>query len=142
MQARKDDDGWVINGKKHVVVNAPIADIFLVLAYIDPDAGHEQGMSFFLIEKDSPGLVVGQALETMGMRGVPLASLELKDCACREVLGGIAGKGFEQCALDAGPSSPLSVHGRGLQLIKGVMDDIDIDTCQDGTSIRMVKHKR
>lgn len=52
------------------------------------------------------------------------------------------GKGFEQCALDAGPSSPLSVHGRGLQLIKGVMDDMDIDTCQDGTSIRMVKLKK
>ncbi|MBN1289409.1 MAG: ATP-binding protein [Actinobacteria bacterium] len=51
------------------------------------------------------------------------------------------GKGFEQCALDAGPSSPLSVHGRGLQLIKGVMDEMDINTCKDGTAIRMVKHK-
>ncbi|MBN2169363.1 MAG: ATP-binding protein [Actinobacteria bacterium] len=51
------------------------------------------------------------------------------------------GKGFEQCALDAGPSSPLSVHGRGLQLIKGVMDEMDIDTCKDGTAIRMIKRK-
>ena len=96
MQARKENDGWVINGKKHVVVNAPIADIFLVLAYTAPDADPEQGMGFFLIERDSPGLVVGETLETMGMRGVPLASLELKDCACREILGEVPGRGFEQ----------------------------------------------
>ena len=94
--ARRDDDGWVLSGKKHIVINAPIADVFLVLAYTDPEAGGEKGVSFFLIDRDCPGLSVGETLETMGVRGVPIASLTLTNCRCREILGGKAGNGHEQ----------------------------------------------
>ena len=94
--ARRDGDAWLISGKKHIVINAPIADVFVVLAYTEPDAGAETGMSFFLVERNTPGLSVGEPLDTMGVRGVPVASLTLANCRCNEILGGAAGNGHQQ----------------------------------------------
>ena len=96
--ARRDDDGWLLSGTKHIVINAPIAGVFLVLAYTDPDAGMEKGMSFFLVDRDCPGVSIGESIETMGMRGVPIASLALDDCRCSEILGGQPGKAYQQLA--------------------------------------------
>ncbi|MBN2299353.1 MAG: acyl-CoA dehydrogenase family protein [Deltaproteobacteria bacterium] len=94
--ARRDGQDWLVNGDKNIVVNAPIADVFLVLALTDPDGGIEKGMSLFLVEKDSPGLTVGASVETMGMRGVPMASVEFKNCRASELMGEKPGKGYQQ----------------------------------------------
>jgi butyryl-CoA dehydrogenase len=94
--ARRDSDGWLLSGKKHIVVNAPIADVFLVLAYSNPDAGQESGMSFFIIEKGSPGMKLGEPIKMMGMRGVPIASVELDNCRAVSILGEEPGKGKQQ----------------------------------------------
>jgi alkylation response protein AidB-like acyl-CoA dehydrogenase len=94
--AHKDAGRWVINGKKDIVVNAPIADIMLVLAYHDKDAGPERGMGIFIIEKGSAGLMIGEPIETMGLRGAPIAAVSMKDCTAAGVLGGDPGKGHEQ----------------------------------------------
>jgi butyryl-CoA dehydrogenase len=93
---RRTNEGWVLSGKKHIVVNAPIADVFLVLAYSNRDAGAESGMSFFIVEKDTPGLKVGEPIKMMGMRGVPIASVELDNCLAVSVLGDEPGKGKHQ----------------------------------------------
>ena len=66
--ARKDSDGWLLNGVKDIVVNAPMADIILVLAYTDKSAEAEQGMSLFIVEKGVVGLDIGFPIETMGLR--------------------------------------------------------------------------
>ena len=94
--ARKDGDRWIISGRKNIVVNAPIADVFLVLAYNDKDAGVERGMGIFIVEKGSEGLMISEPIETMGLRGAPIAALTLSDCAAAGVLGGFPGKGYEQ----------------------------------------------
>jgi len=94
--ARKVDGRWVINGKKDIVVNAPMADVLLVLAYHDKDAGAERGMGIFIIEKGSAGLMIGEPIETMGMRGAPIAGVAMNDCIAVGVLGGEPGKGHEQ----------------------------------------------
>ena len=53
--AEKQDGRWILNGEKDLVTNAPIADAFLVLAWTDRDAGLEQGMSLFLVDRSSGG---------------------------------------------------------------------------------------
>jgi alkylation response protein AidB-like acyl-CoA dehydrogenase len=94
--ARRDGKTWRLNGDKNVVVNAPIADVFLVLAYTDKDAGAESGMSIFICDKGARGLRIGRPVETMGLRGVPLAGIYLDDCVAAGILGGTPGKGYEQ----------------------------------------------
>ena len=94
--AGKDDDGWLLNGTKNIVINAPIADVFLVLAYTDLDAGLENGMSFFLVDRNCHGVSVGETIETMGVRGVPIAPITLDGCKCSKILGGHPGKAYQQ----------------------------------------------
>ena len=94
--AGKDGEAWLLNGTKNVVVNAPIADVFLVLAYSGKDAGAENGMSIFICDKDAEGLRIGEPIETMGLRGVPVAGISMENCVTAGILGGTPGKGYDQ----------------------------------------------
>ncbi len=94
--AGKEGDVWVLNGVKDIVANAPIADVFLVLACTEKEAGAEGGMSLFVVEKDARGLNISDSIETMGLRGVPIAGVKLDNCEAKEIVGGEPGKGYEQ----------------------------------------------
>jgi alkylation response protein AidB-like acyl-CoA dehydrogenase len=87
---------WLLNGAKNLVVNAPMADVILVLAYSNAEAGKENGMSLFIVEKDAEGLVLGKTAETLGLRGVPMAPVSMDGCVSSGILGGVQGKGFSQ----------------------------------------------
>ncbi|MCD6570411.1 MAG: acyl-CoA dehydrogenase family protein [Deltaproteobacteria bacterium] len=96
--ADKKGDKWVINGTKDLVTNASIADVFLVLAYTDRDAGDGSGMTLFIVDKGTKGLSIGSPIETMGLRGASIAGISLDNCEISDdsVLGGDVGKGFNQ----------------------------------------------
>jgi alkylation response protein AidB-like acyl-CoA dehydrogenase len=94
--ARKEGDAWMLTGAKSIVVNAPIADVILVLAYIDRDAGAEKGMGIFIVEKGAEGLSIAQPVETLGLRGAPMAAVSMDHCRATAMLGDIPGKGFGQ----------------------------------------------
>ena len=94
-EARPQDSQWLVSGTKNIVVNAPIADVFLVLAYIDRKAGAEKGLGLFIVEKDAAGLQRLEPVETMGLRGTPISGVSIHDCPA-ELLGDVPGKGFEQ----------------------------------------------
>jgi alkylation response protein AidB-like acyl-CoA dehydrogenase len=87
---------WLLNGAKSMVANAPIADLFLVLAYTDAEAGKEKGMGLFLVEKGAEGLTLGKSPETLGMRGLPKAPLILDGCVASGILGDAEVSGFAQ----------------------------------------------
>ncbi|MCP4134717.1 MAG: acyl-CoA dehydrogenase [bacterium] len=95
--AKKDGDRWILNGSKTFITNATIADVALVFAYNDKEAGPGAGVTAFLVDKDTPGFSTGKAFDKMGFRGSPTAELVLEDCAVGEdaVLGEV-GKGFIQ----------------------------------------------
>ncbi|MDP7429271.1 MAG: acyl-CoA dehydrogenase family protein [Alphaproteobacteria bacterium] len=78
-RARLDGDHYILNGGKIFISNGPIADVMLVYAKTDPDAGN-QGVSAFIVEKDFPGFSVAQKLDKMGYRGSPLGELVFEDC--------------------------------------------------------------
>ena len=77
--ARRDGDGWVINGTKTFITNGPVCDVFTVVARTDPDATAGHGMTAFILEKGTPGLSVGAVLDKMGNRSSPTSEMILAD---------------------------------------------------------------
>jgi len=78
-QARQQDSGYVLNGTKTFVTNAPVADLALVFATVDPGKGM-WGITAFLIEMGTPGFRVGEDIEKMGLRTSPMGELVMEDC--------------------------------------------------------------
>ena len=72
-------DHYIINGQKTWNTNAPVADVFLILTSVDPALG-DQGLTTFLMERDTPGLSVRGPFEKMGTRTAMMGEVTLKDC--------------------------------------------------------------
>ncbi len=112
LRADRKGDKYILNGAKMWITNGPQADIVIVYAKTDPDAG-PRGITTFLIEKDFPGFSVAQKLDKLGMRGSETGELVFADCEvpAENVLGtvgeGVAvlmsGLDFERTVLAAGP---------------------------------------
>ena len=66
-KAVKNGDKWILNGTKMFITNGPIADVIVVFAVTNKDAG-PMGISAFLVEKNTPGFRVGKVLHKMGVR--------------------------------------------------------------------------
>ena len=79
MKAEKVDGGYVLNGTKFWITNAPFADTLVVYGKTDPEA-KSRGITTFLIEKDFEGFAIGQKIEKVGMRGAPTSELGFDDC--------------------------------------------------------------
>jgi isovaleryl-CoA dehydrogenase len=81
MKLRADavQGGYVLNGTKFWITNAPYADTLVVYAKTAPEAG-SRGITAFLIEKDMAGFSIGQKIDKMGMRGSPTAELVFNNC--------------------------------------------------------------
>ncbi len=77
--ARRDGADYLLNGSKIYITNGPVADVLLVYAKTDKDKG-AQGISAFIVEKDTPGFRVAQKLAKMGFRGSQTAELVFEDC--------------------------------------------------------------
>ncbi|MGK0388998.1 MAG: alkylation response protein AidB-like acyl-CoA dehydrogenase [Maribacter sp.] len=94
MTAKKVEDGYILNGKKHLITLAPICDFTLVLAKTNPKLG-KWGVSAFLVDKGSAGFTSSPKMNKMGMRSIPIGELEFKDCQIsHDALLGSEGLGF------------------------------------------------
>jgi isovaleryl-CoA dehydrogenase len=112
LRAEKQGDHYVLNGNKMWITNGPDADVLVVYAKTDPDAG-KRGISCFLIEKDFPGFKTAQKLDKLGMRGSNTCELVFDNCRVPvENLMGNEGDGvkilmsgldYERVVLSAGP---------------------------------------
>jgi isovaleryl-CoA dehydrogenase len=127
MKLRADfkGDRWVLNGSKMWITNGPDADVMVIYAKNDLEAG-PRGITAFLVEKGFKGFSVAQKLDKMGMRGSHTGELVFQDCEvpAENVLGGIDGddlKGvgrgvnvlmsgldFERAVLSGGPLGIMS----------------------------------
>lgn len=74
-----DGDHYVLNGTKTYVTNGPTADVFLVYAVTRADRGYF-GLSAFVLENGTPGLVRGQAFDKVGLHSAPASALYLDHC--------------------------------------------------------------
>jgi isovaleryl-CoA dehydrogenase len=77
--ARRDGEDYILNGNKMFITNGPIADVVLIYAKTNPEAG-PHGISAFVLETGTPGFSVAQKLVKMGLRGSQTAELVLEDC--------------------------------------------------------------
>lgn len=77
--ATRCDGGYRLNGTKCLVTLAPIADVALVVATVDPALG-KWGVSTFLVERGFEGFTVGENNRKMGLRTVPIGELKMNDC--------------------------------------------------------------
>lgn len=81
--ARRDGEHWVLDGVKSFTTSAPVADVFLVLATVDPALG-TRGLTAFLVERGTPGLTIGAVYEKMGLRTSPISEVVLSGCRVHE----------------------------------------------------------
>ena len=114
MKLRADfhGDHWVLNGSKMWITNGPDADVLVVYAKNDIEAG-PRGITAFLIEKNFPGFSVAQKLDKLGMRGSHTGELVFQNCRvpAENVLGGLgrgvnvlmSGLDYERAVLSGGP---------------------------------------
>ncbi|MDJ0960173.1 MAG: acyl-CoA dehydrogenase family protein [Acidimicrobiia bacterium] len=74
-----DGDGFVLNGTKRYITNAPSAGLFTVMARTEADVPGARGISAFLVPGDTPGLEVGSAESKLGQHGSHVADVVLRD---------------------------------------------------------------
>ncbi|WP_300610302.1 acyl-CoA dehydrogenase family protein [Trebonia sp.] len=76
-RARPDDRGWVLDGRKRFITNAPLADLFVVFARTREPSQHGPGIAVFLVPGGTPGLSVGPKDAKMGQEGAWTADVIL-----------------------------------------------------------------
>ena len=111
-RAIRRGDRYILNGSKMWITNGPDAEVLVVYAKTDPDAG-SRGITAFLIEKGMAGFSTAQKLDKLGMRGSNTCELVFEDCevpaenVIGEVGGGVrvlmSGLDYERAVLAAGP---------------------------------------
>ncbi|MCE8013957.1 isovaleryl-CoA dehydrogenase [Halomonas daqingensis] len=112
LRARQEGDKYILNGNKMWITNGPDADVLVVYAKTDPEAG-SKGITAFIIEKGMPGFSTAQKLDKLGMRGSNTCELVFQDCEvpAENVLGDegkgvrvlMSGLDYERTVLAAGP---------------------------------------
>ncbi|KRG75725.1 isovaleryl-CoA dehydrogenase [Stenotrophomonas chelatiphaga] len=112
LRAEKRGDRYVLNGNKMWITNGPDADVLVVYAKTDPDAG-AKGITAFLVEKGMKGFSTAQKLDKLGMRSSPTSELVFQDCEvpAENVLGQegsgvrvlMSGLDYERVVLSGGP---------------------------------------
>ena len=94
--AKRDGEGWVINGEKRYITNAPQADVFLTMARTDPNATGARGISAFLVDGNLDGVKVGEPPRMLGNEGSHVCYVWFEDCrvAADALVGGQEGAGL------------------------------------------------
>jgi alkylation response protein AidB-like acyl-CoA dehydrogenase len=107
--ARKDGDGWLLNGSKTFITNGINADLVIVVARTDPEAPGSKGISLLVVERDMPGFSRGRNLEKVGLKAQDTAELFFDDVRVpAENLLGTENRGFVHL-MDNLPQERLSI---------------------------------
>ncbi len=95
-RAQKVEGGWMLNGLKHYISGAHVADVVMVMAVTDPEKRARGGVSAFLVDKGTPGFKVTRIDQTIGSDAIKLAEIAFEDCFVPDgALLGKAGEGFK-----------------------------------------------
>jgi acyl-CoA dehydrogenase len=95
--ARKEGAGYVLNGTKRFITNAPKAGVFTVFARTDPNTPGAKGISAFLVPGKLPGIEIGKPDRKMGQHGTYVSDVVFNDVKveANALLGGVEGQGFK-----------------------------------------------
>jgi butyryl-CoA dehydrogenase len=120
--AKRAGNDFVLNGNKIFTTNGNRADLAIVYAVTDPAKG-KNGISAFVVEKNSPGFVVGKLEDKLGLRSSDTASLLFEDCRVpQENLLGAQGEGF-RIALATLDGGRIGIAAQALGIAQGCLEE-------------------
>ncbi|MFH1517441.1 MAG: acyl-CoA dehydrogenase family protein [Pseudomonadota bacterium] len=121
-KAIRDGDHYVLNGTKRYITNANKADLFTVMARTDPSVPGAKGVSAFVVERNTPGVSVGQPEKKMGQQGAHICDVI-----------------FENARVPA--ENRLAGEGEGFKVAMSVLDKgrLHISAVATGVSERLIK---
>jgi butyryl-CoA dehydrogenase/short/branched chain acyl-CoA dehydrogenase len=123
LQTRAHDKGdhWLLNGQKLWITNGKEANLFIVIATVDPTAGYK-GITAFIVEKDFPGFTVGKKEDKLGIRASSTTELIFDDCKVpKENLLGEVGKGYK-IAIETLNEGRIGIGAQMLGLAQGAWE--------------------
>src|SRR5882672_11384584 len=123
MQTRATDDGdhFIINGRKLWITNGNEADIFVVFANANPEAGY-RGITAFVVEKSFAGFSVGKKENKLGIRASSTTELILVDCMVpKENVLGEVGKGYK-LSIETLNEGRIGIGAQMIGIARGALD--------------------
>ncbi len=119
--AKEEGDHYVLNGSKMWITNANEADIFLVFATVDRDAGYK-GITAFIVERDFEGFSVSKKENKMGIRASSTCEILLEDCKVpKENVLGEVGKGYK-VAMETLNEGRIGIGAQMIGIAQGALD--------------------
>jgi alkylation response protein AidB-like acyl-CoA dehydrogenase len=120
-RAREDGDSFVLTGRKLWITNANEADIFIVFATVNSEAGY-RGITAFLVERGVGGFTVGKKEDKLGIRASSTCELILEECrvARANVLGEV-GKGYKT-AIETLNEGRIGIGAQMIGLARGALE--------------------
>jgi alkylation response protein AidB-like acyl-CoA dehydrogenase len=119
-RAREDGDSYVLTGRKLWITNGNEADLFIVFATINPDAGY-RGITAFIVERGFPGFTVGKKEDKLGIRASSTCELILEECRVPKAnLLGEPGKGYKT-AIETLNEGRIGIGAQMLGLAAGAL---------------------
>ena len=120
-RAREDGDAYVLTGRKLWITNGNEADVFLVFATINPEAGY-RGITCFIVDRGMAGFTVGKKEDKLGIRASSTCELILEDCRVPKAnVLGEAGKGYKT-AIETLNEGRIGIGAQMIGLAKGALE--------------------
>lgn len=120
-RAVESGDGYTLTGRKLWITNANEADLFIVFANINPEAGY-RGITAFLVERGAPGFSVGKKEDKLGIRASSTCELLFEECVVpkSQILGDV-GKGYK-VAIETLNEGRIGIGAQMLGLAQGALE--------------------
>jgi len=120
-KAKEDGDSYILNGAKLWITNANEADIFLVLANANPEAGYK-GITAFVVERGFEGFSVSKKENKLGIRASSTCEILLEDCRVpKENILGELGKGYK-VAIETLNEGRIGIGAQMVGIAQGAFD--------------------
>ena len=121
-RATLEGDSWVIRGDKQFITQGSTAGTYIIMASTDPSQG-TRGISAFVVDRDTPGLVVGRLEKKLGVRSSDTAALHFDDMRVpRENLLGKVNEGFRD-VLAVLASARIGMAALAVGIAQGALDE-------------------
>jgi len=118
--ARRDGEGFILNGRKLWITNGNEADLFIVFATVDSSAGY-RGITAFVVERGFDGFTVGKKEDKLGIRASSTCELILEDCYVHGTnILGEQGKGYKT-AIETLNEGRIGIGAQMIGLAKGAL---------------------
>ncbi|MCD6440104.1 acyl-CoA dehydrogenase family protein [Vreelandella venusta] len=120
-KAVHDKNGWHITGTKHYITNGSFADFLVVYAKTNADIGH-RGISAFIVDRQTPGILFSKPEKTLGLRGSHIYEISFDCIVPDSAILGLEGSGFST-AMEVLDKGRVEVAAMSVGIARAAYDD-------------------